>query len=135
MDWWDEHVWKHPTDKEKSLTIACTPCQHFSGRDLFDRNHTLWSSWTILGSKRYYFAGYVLGQFASDTRDTGYRSVADGQDEDTVPTCPAFKQIGQKYGPFHLASFVCLLKGADLIASQSGLTLQDILCPQFTAAL
>ena len=37
-------------------------------------------------------------------RDTGYRSVADGQDEDNVPRCPAFKQIGQKYGPFDLAS-------------------------------
>ena len=39
-------------------------------------------------------------------RDTGYRSVADGQDEDTVPRCPAFKNIGQKYGPFNLARFV-----------------------------
>ena len=36
-------------------------------------------------------------------RDTGYRSVADGQDEETVPRCPAFRQIGDKYGPFDLA--------------------------------
>lgn len=40
-----------------------------------------------------------------DGRDTGYRSVADGQDEETVPRCPAFKLIGQKYGPFDLASY------------------------------
>jgi len=41
----------------------------------------------------------------ADIRDTGYRSVADGQTEDEVPTCPAFKQIGDKYGPFDLASY------------------------------
>jgi hypothetical protein len=44
-----------------------------------------------------------------DGRDTGYRSVADGQDEETVPRCPAFQLIGQKYGPYDLASFVPLL--------------------------
>jgi N-acyl-phosphatidylethanolamine-hydrolysing phospholipase D len=60
MDWWDEKAWKHPTDDKKMpLTIACTPCQHFSGRGLFDRNHTLWSSWTVLGSKKYFFGGYT----------------------------------------------------------------------------
>ena len=40
-----------------------------------------------------------------DGRDTGYRSVADGQDEDNVPICPAFKRIGEKYGPFDLAAY------------------------------
>jgi len=58
LDWWEEYKWKHPSDEKKQLTVACTPCQHFSGRGLFDRNDTLWSSWTVLGSKlRYYFAG------------------------------------------------------------------------------
>jgi N-acyl-phosphatidylethanolamine-hydrolysing phospholipase D len=41
-----------------------------------------------------------------DYSDTGYRSVADGQDEDTVPRCPVFRHIGQKYGSFDLARFV-----------------------------
>jgi hypothetical protein len=50
----------------------------------------------------------------TDSRDTGYRSVADGQDEDTVPRCPAFKNIGQKYGPFDLARFVQLFLKAEL---------------------
>jgi N-acyl-phosphatidylethanolamine-hydrolysing phospholipase D len=106
MDWWDEDIWKHPKDDKKTLTIACTPCQHFSGRGLFDRNHTLWSSWLILGRQRYYFAGFDLTMKISKIRDTGYRAVADEEDEDTVPRCPAFKQIGQKYGPFHLSSYV-----------------------------
>lgn len=35
--------------------------------------------------------------------DTGYRAVMDGQDEDTVPVCPAFKEIGEKFGGFDLA--------------------------------
>src|SRR5438552_4669904 len=47
-------------------------------------------------------------------RDTGYRSVADGQDEDTVPRCPAFQLIGQKYGPFHLASYFSNAESADI---------------------
>ena len=117
MDWWDETTWKSDDDK-KQLSIACTPCQHFSGRGLFDRNQTLWSSWSILGTKRYFFGGYrplpylpLLAYnfyyfspgICIDFRDTGYRSVADGQDEETVPRCPAFRQIGEKYGPFDLA--------------------------------
>lgn len=62
------------------LTFVCTPTQHFSGRGLFDRNKTLWSGWAVLGSnRRFWFAG-----------DTGYFS--------------AFKQIGERYGPFDLAA-------------------------------
>ena len=118
MDWWDEHKWKHPSDDKKSLTIACTPCQHFSGRGLFDRNQTLWSSWSILGSKRYYFAGWSHHLTFANVSDTGYRSVADGQDEDTVPTCPIFKRIGQKYGPFDLSSFGFLYEKKILINSR-----------------
>lgn len=58
MDWWDEHTWKSE-DQKKELKVACTPCQHFSGRGLFDRNQTLWSSWSILGTRRYFFGGYA----------------------------------------------------------------------------
>jgi N-acyl-phosphatidylethanolamine-hydrolysing phospholipase D len=35
--------------------------------------------------------------------DTGYRSVRDGEDEDKVPHCPAFKEIGNAFGSFDLA--------------------------------
>lgn len=35
--------------------------------------------------------------------DTGYRSVRLGEDENKVPVCPAFKQIGDKFGGFDLA--------------------------------
>jgi L-ascorbate metabolism protein UlaG (beta-lactamase superfamily) len=35
--------------------------------------------------------------------DTGYRTVKDGENEDNVPVCPAFKQIGELFGGFDLA--------------------------------
>ena len=43
-------------------------------------------------ARHVYFAG-----------DTGYRTVRDGDDEDTAPRCPAFKEIGEKFGGFDLA--------------------------------
>ena len=35
--------------------------------------------------------------------DTGYRAVFDGETEDELPVCPAFKEIGEKFGGFDLA--------------------------------
>lgn len=41
MDWWD-------TDRySETLTIHCTPSQHFSGRGIGDRDHALWCSFVI----------------------------------------------------------------------------------------
>ncbi len=71
LDWWDGIT-------VNGLKIICTPAQHFSGRWLNDRNQTLWSSWTVLGKKRFYFAG-----------DSGY--------------CGHFSNIGERFGPFDLA--------------------------------
>lgn len=81
-------------------TLGCLPCQHTSARTPFDKGHTLWSSWSVLsGGKKIYFGG-----------DTGYRSVPELPEEDFdydekfahLPTCPAFKQIGELRGPFDL---------------------------------
>ncbi|KDQ61052.1 hypothetical protein JAAARDRAFT_124098 [Jaapia argillacea MUCL 33604] len=105
MDWWEtKHV---ETDVQSesgvqkvAFDVTCTPAQHFTGRGIFDRFKTLWASWVVeevvegqdkSGAKAY-FAG-----------DTGYRAVLDGQDEDKVPTCPAFKEIGERFGGFDLA--------------------------------
>jgi N-acyl-phosphatidylethanolamine-hydrolysing phospholipase D len=63
----------------KGLTIVCTPAQHGSGRTLADQGRRLWSSWAVLGSQRFYFAG-----------DTGYYK--------------HFKEIGDALGPFDLAA-------------------------------
>src|SRR5262245_25505109 len=72
LDWGESTV-------VKGLTIVCTPAQHLSGRTLLDQGHRLWSSWAVLGSKRFYFAG-----------DTGYYR--------------HFKDIGDAFGPFDLAA-------------------------------
>ncbi|WP_284239305.1 MBL fold metallo-hydrolase [Paenibacillus glycanilyticus] len=76
FDWWEEIVWE-------SITLACTPARHFSGRGLADRNNTLWCSWIIHGQEaRIFFSG-----------DSGYG--------------PHFKEIGNKYGPFDLTLMEC----------------------------
>jgi L-ascorbate metabolism protein UlaG (beta-lactamase superfamily) len=95
--------------KTITATISALPCQHTSARGAFDRARTLWCSWAISSPKpsspsspaaNLYFAG-----------DTGYRAVpkvAPGEDDYlspayiNLPRCPAFKQIGQHYGPFDL---------------------------------
>ena len=57
-------------------TLTATPAQHFSGRALSDRNHTLWSSWVIAAdAHRVFFSG-----------DTGLTE--------------EFRDIGARHGPF-----------------------------------
>ena len=71
MNWWDEF-------DLGDLTIVATPARHFSGRGLFDRDLTLWCSWSLIGKeKRVFFSG-----------DTGIT--------------PEFEEVGQNYGPFDL---------------------------------
>ena len=71
LDWWQE-------TRLETIRITATPAQHFSGRGLFDRDHTLWASWVIQGwDSKVFFSG-----------DTGY---FDG-----------FKEIGEKFGPFDI---------------------------------
>ena len=73
-----------------------------------DRERNIWSIQVTVGflgnrasrlSGHFYHAkGKVW--FAGDT---GYRAVKDGMDEDTAPRCPAFEEIGVKFGGFDLA--------------------------------
>ena len=61
------------------VEIVATPSQHFSGRGLFDRDETLWASWVIRSTTtNVFYSG-----------DSGYFD--------------AFKDIGDKYGPFDLS--------------------------------
>ncbi|PZR09542.1 MAG: hypothetical protein DI536_21600 [Archangium gephyra] len=71
LDW-------HEARDVRGLKITATPCQHFSGRGVSDRNTTLWSSWVIQSDKhRVFFSG-----------DTGLTE--------------EFRATGAKYGPFDL---------------------------------
>ncbi|KAI9258971.1 beta-lactamase superfamily domain-containing protein [Phascolomyces articulosus] len=105
LDWWEHRTL---TLGDQSVKFTCTPCQHFSGRGILDRNKTLWASWCLEGVRdgqtsagKVFFGG-----------DTGYRNVPLGTtldqqyDEDhldSLPHCPAFKEIGSKIGPFDLS--------------------------------
>lgn len=70
--WWD-------TIEYENLEFIAAPAQHFSGRDLFHSNKTLWASWVVQSpSKKVFYSG-----------DSGYDS--------------HFKEIGKKLGPFDLS--------------------------------
>ncbi len=51
LDWWESAALG-------PLTISAAPSQHFSGRGLGDRNHTLWSSFVVRGpGHAFFFSG------------------------------------------------------------------------------
>ena len=71
-NWWEDYKLNDQID------VITTPAQHFSGRGLFDRNKSLWTSFVIKGKNHsIYFGG-----------DSGYFS--------------GYKEIGKKYGPFDI---------------------------------
>ncbi|KAJ3297406.1 hypothetical protein HDU79_003753 [Rhizoclosmatium sp. JEL0117] len=133
-DWWDSYKLHKPASQdspvESNVQITCTPSQHFSSRTLWDKNKTLWSSWHIQSTvnqddnedddntnilaeanlnepisstpatsnpntitKKFFFGG-----------DTGYRTVLQGDSEDDVATCPAFREIHSHFGDTDLAA-------------------------------
>ncbi|MCC8409699.1 MBL fold metallo-hydrolase [Mucilaginibacter sp. UR6-1] len=61
-----------------NLTITAAPARHFSGRGLFNRDETLWSSFVIKGPQHNIYFG-----------------------ADSGPS-PSFKDIGDAFGPFDL---------------------------------
>ncbi|KAI0259842.1 N-acyl-phosphatidylethanolamine-hydrolyzing phospholipase D [Gloeopeniophorella convolvens] len=102
LDWWDERVLRValPSNNggpavDAEVRLSCTPSQHVSGRTALDRWHALWGAWVIddlQSHKKLYFAG-----------DTGYRTVRDEEDEETVPVCPAFAEVGERFGGVDVA--------------------------------
>ena len=76
MDWWEQDT---ITVNGVDVTLTATPAQHFSGRSLFNRNQTLWASWSLEWPDFHVWFG----------GDTGYNDVQ-------------FKEIGERLGPFDL---------------------------------
>jgi len=130
LDWWEERELRvggggeaAGASKGDKLRVVCTPCQHFTGRSLTDRNDTLWASWSVQSSVggKVWFGGTSLSLFPSSSRisqslselmlpprtsyagDTGYRTVPRApHDLSTLPVCPEFKRIGEREGPHDL---------------------------------
>ncbi|MBI3395132.1 MAG: MBL fold metallo-hydrolase [Spirochaetia bacterium] len=73
LDWWE-------SGNVRGVQFVCTPAVHYSGRGLFNRNSTLWSSWSVIGPKHRFF-------HSGDTGFSGH-----------------FAEIGKKLGPFDLTS-------------------------------
>lgn len=72
FDWWQEAKWGE-------VVVTATPAQHFSGRTLWDRNRTLWASWSLRsGGEQIFYSG-----------DTGYFG--------------GFKEIGTRLGKIDIA--------------------------------
>lgn len=77
-----EFDWWESREIGIDLRITSTPARHFSGRGL-SRDKTLWSSWVLnTGTHNLFLGG-----------DSGYSI--------------AFREIGEKYGPFDLALLEC----------------------------
>ncbi len=73
LSWWQ-------TLSLQDITITAVPAQHFSCRNIFDYNKTLWVGYVLeLNKKKVYFAG-----------DTGYNPYD-------------FKEIGKKWGSIDLS--------------------------------
>ncbi|MCJ1404466.1 hypothetical protein MMC11_007692 [Xylographa trunciseda] len=129
LDWWQ--AVRVDVGGVGSLNLTCTPSQHISGRSGWDFGNALWCSWVVeeLGSS----APEVESNLQNDSPqqvsdplssiekpprlrnlffagDTGYRAVPSSMtalDDSTLcsslPHCPAFAEIGDRFGPFDLA--------------------------------
>jgi L-ascorbate metabolism protein UlaG (beta-lactamase superfamily) len=72
FDWWQESKWGE-------VVVTAAPAQHFSGRTLWDRNKTLWASWSLQSAgERIFYSG-----------DSGYFN--------------GFKEIGARFGKIDIA--------------------------------
>jgi L-ascorbate metabolism protein UlaG (beta-lactamase superfamily) len=72
FDWWEQGQWGE-------VVLTAAPAQHFSGRTLWDRNRTLWASWSLQsGDERIFYSG-----------DSGYFG--------------GFKEIGARFGRIDIA--------------------------------
>jgi len=131
LDWWESlHLTITGPDSESSaltLELTCTPSQHNSGRGAFDHFQALWGSWVVSqpNGPAVFFAG-----------DTGYRTVNAGQNEDEVPVCPAFKEIGERFGAVDLAllpigCLSCFPSSRQRAHLQSEDTSHGLSCPEF----
>ncbi|KAJ9119334.1 hypothetical protein QFC24_005805 [Naganishia onofrii] len=114
LDWWGSAELQ--VEGVGRARLSALPSQHFTARGIFDRNKALWASWSVeelldgddnadvTDSAEKKVVGGKVGAKIWFGGDTGYCSVKDGQHSVDLqaPVCPAFKEIGEKYGGFDL---------------------------------
>lgn len=111
LDWWENRRIEVTLPKENGddhgsakIDLHCTPSQHNVGRGFMDRFRyakSLWASW--VGQEVLADSAQVKPKSVFFAGDTGYRAVLDGQNQESVPVCEAFKQIGERFGPIDFA--------------------------------
>ncbi|KAI9609084.1 hypothetical protein KEM48_003003 [Puccinia striiformis f. sp. tritici PST-130] len=141
-------------DDRSTIRISCVPAQHSSGRSLLDQNTSLWCGWIVeqirpdslppdiihassstkLGSSSLSPSTPITNTVTSSSEDnrdrrkccvyfagdTGYRSQ---HDRDLI--CPAFKEIGERFGPIDF-SMIPIWRGGSLsFVSWAGLRISD----------
>jgi len=117
LDWWDEMTLPHPSPSlgpDNALTITCTPAQHTSGRNVMDRNTTLWCGWAVRQTSKKKDDSTISAN-VYHPGDTGYMTPRG--------PCPVFKEIGERLGPFDLAMIPIWRGGTLGFISQLGLRL------------
>lgn len=124
LDWWQSRVVGVnlpgvDSPVPMSFEITCVPSQHQSNRAIRDRNHSLWCGFTVtsvtqtsldaMSESESLTLKNIASQIDRNTSfscffagDTGYGYVS-AADQKATTTCPAFKQIGERFNGFDLA--------------------------------
>ncbi|CDZ96673.1 Predicted Zn-dependent hydrolase (beta-lactamase superfamily) [Phaffia rhodozyma] len=139
LDWWDQITLSHPSSissssspsdsaqpdssVERSLRVACTPCQHGSGRSGWDKSTSLWCSWAV-GVEEKERDGKSTGSKGKSTKDwdnmpctiyfagdTGYRQFGV---TDPKYICPAFSQTASTLTSSFSLLFLPISPGSSL---------------------
>lgn len=108
LDWWEGR--EIEVEGVGKVRLVCTPCQHSTARYPWDRDKSLWSSWVIQDRSSAENTNPASVWFGGDT---GYCTMHMDIHTGTHPTvtnpkalpqdvCPAFKEIGERLGPFTL---------------------------------
>ena len=129
LDWWEGVQVDIP--HVGSIAMTCTPSQHMSGRGVLDHATTLWCSWILDAGA---FSGAPGAGQPNDPKkvffagDTGYRYVPKEANESDMPSCPAFKEIGDAFGPFSLSLLPIGLYSPRYLMSSVHCNPEDALC-------
>jgi L-ascorbate metabolism protein UlaG (beta-lactamase superfamily) len=111
MDWWDSKEVSFANEKSNNQTtfkVSCVPAQHNSGRLGWDGGSTLWCGWVVEKFMIQNEQDRIRSGAVYHAGDTGYRRTTKSK-----VICPAFKEIGLKFGGFDM-SLIPIWRGGSL---------------------
>ncbi|KIJ39599.1 hypothetical protein M422DRAFT_257665 [Sphaerobolus stellatus SS14] len=106
LDWWHNHditvqLPAAPLTSESESTISTAP-------PTVSTTFSLWGMWAVESNPLNPTTSQPMNRPMENKKlwfssNIGFRSVCNGEDEDELPVCPVFKEIGMKYRVFNLA--------------------------------